>query len=231
MDEEKLEIETALLAKDRENVKSFAGDLRQKLSIANLLSATIDEFENVDILINASRQVLESDPLNPKGDNFEALISQNVSSNLRLTQLIAKRMIQQREDGDDKTGDAGTIVNLSSIASDRTHPDLLAYSVSCAALNQLTRSLGVSLAEKSIRVNAIAIGSVESANLQGALTDDPDLRSAIETATPLGRIAKASEVAEVAQFLASKSSGFMTGQIVTVDGGRTLIDPVNTSAH
>ncbi len=231
IDEEKLEIETALLSKEHENVKSFAGDLRQKLSLANLLSATLDEFDCVHILINASRQVLPSNPLEPKTDSFEALFKQNVLSNLRLSQMVAKRMIQQREDGDDVTGDAGTIVNLSSIASERTHPDLLAYSVSCAALNQMTRSLAVSFAEKSIRVNAIAIGSVQSANLHDVLIADPDLRDAMETATPLGRIAEAQEVAEVAQFLASGSSGFMTGQILTVDGGRTLIDPLDTPVH
>lgn len=231
MDEEKLEIEKTLLTQDFENVRSFAGDLRQKLSIANLLSATIDEFENIDILVNASRQVLPSNPLEPKNDSFEALFKQNVLSNLRLSQLVAKRMIQQNEDSDEFSGDVGAIVNLSSIASERTHPDLLAYSVSCAALNQMTRSLAVSFAKHDIRVNAIAIGSVESANLHDVLIEDPDLRTAMEKATPLGRIAEAKEVAEVAQFLASGSSGFMTGQIITVDGGRTLIDPLDTAAH
>jgi 7-alpha-hydroxysteroid dehydrogenase len=231
IDEEKLEIELALLTQTNENVRKFSADLREKLSLANLLSATIDEFETIDILINASRRVLPSNPLEPKNDSFEALFKQNVLSNLRLTQLVAKRMIQQREDSEDVSGVCGTIVNLSSIASERTHPDLLAYSVSCAALNQMTRSLAVSFAEHNIRVNAIAIGSVESANLRNVLDEDPDLRESMEKATPLGRIAEAKEVAEVAQFLASGSSGFMTGQIITVDGGRTLIDPLDTPAH
>ena len=126
IDEEKLEIEAELLSKEFEGVKSFSGDLRQKLSLANLLSATLDEFDCVHILINASRQVLPSKPLEPKSDSFEALFNQNVLSNLRLSQMVAKRMIQQREERDDISGDVGTIVNLSSIASERTHPDLLA---------------------------------------------------------------------------------------------------------
>jgi len=230
IDEEKLDIELALITADHDNVKSFAADLRQKLSLANLLSATIDEFDRVDILINASRQVMASDPLEPKNDGFEALFKQNVLSNLRLSQLVAKRMLQQAED-DPSDGDAGAIINLSSIASERTHPDLLAYSVSCAALNQMTRSLAVSFADQGIRVNAIAIGSVQSANLQDLLDEDPELRGSMEKATPMGRIAEAKEVAEVAQFLASASSSFVTGQIVTVDGGRTLIDPLDTAVH
>lgn len=231
IDEEKLDSELLLLSQELTNVKSFAGDLRQKLSLANLLSATIDEFDRVDILVNASRQVLASNSLDPKEVCFEALFKQNVLSNLRLSQIVAKRMIQQAEESDEIHTTTGTIVNLSSIASERTHPDLLAYSVSCAALNQMTRSLAVSFAKEGIRVNAIAIGSVESANLTEVLAEDPDLRTAMEKATPIGRIAEAQEVAEVAQFLASNSSGFMTGQVITVDGGRTLIDPLDQPIH
>lgn len=228
MDEEKLQTETAAITGDGATVRSFSGDLRQRLTIANLLSATIDAFDRVDILINASRQVLATNPLDPKKDGFELLFQQNVLANLRVTQTIAARMIKQAKE--DATT-AGSIVNLSSIASERTHPELLSYSVACAALNQLTRSLAVSLAEKRIRVNAIAIGSVMSASLQARLKDDPETREAMMSVTPMGRIADASEIAEVAQFLSSDSSGFITGQVLTVDGGRTLIDPLDTAVH
>ncbi len=228
MDESKLQAEVEAIEGDGSNVRSFAGDLRQKLTVANLLSATLDAFDRVDILINASRQVLATNPLDPKEDGFELLFQQNVLANLRITQTIAKRMIKQSEDDGEL---AGSIVNLSSIASERTHPELLSYSVACAALNQLTRSLAVSLAEKRIRVNAIAIGSVMSASLQARLKDDAETREAMIAVTPMGRIADASEIAEVAQFLSSESSGFITGQIITVDGGRTLIDPLDTAVH
>ncbi|MEZ8006897.1 MAG: SDR family oxidoreductase [Amylibacter sp.] len=231
IDEEKLENETNLLSKEFPQTKSFTGDLRQRLCLANLLSATIDEFERVDMLINASRQIMPSNSLDPKEDCFEALFKQNVLSNLRLSQIVAKRMIQQTEESDEVNETTGTIVNLSSIASERTHPDLLAYSVSCAALNQMTRSLAVSFAKEGIRVNAIAIGSVHSASLTEVLSENPELQDSMEKATPMGRIAEAKEVAEVAQFLSSDSSGFITGQIITVDGGRTLIDPLDTPIH
>ena len=231
MDEDKLEAETHALSEAGFNAKCFAGDLREKLTIANLLSATIDAFDRVDILVNGSRQVRSSNPLEPKSDAFELLFKQNVLANLRLTQLIAKRMIQQAEDADDDSTAIGSVVNLSSIASDRTHPDLLGYSVSCAALNQMTRSLAVGMAKDRIRVNAIAIGSVLSASVEDALAENETLRADMVGATPLGRVAEASEVAEVAQFLASPSSSFITGQIVTVDGGRTLIDPLEASVH
>lgn len=231
MDEDKLKSEEESLHDAGSEARSFAGDVREKLTLANLLSATIDAFDRVDILVNASRQVAKSDPLNPKSDNFDALWKQNVLSSFRLSQLVAKRFIHQTTEAESESKDVGSIINLTSIASERAHSDLLAYSVSCAALNQLTRSMAVSLAPQKIRVNAISIGSVMSASLQGVLSEDGDLREKIEGVTPMGYIAEADAVAEAAQFLASEASSFVTGQIVTVDGGRTLIDPAALAFH
>ena len=230
MDEERLQEELGAVADEKGTAQYFAGDLREKLTRANLLSATIDAFEKIDILVNASRQIMVSDPLDPKADNVEDLLSQNLMTSLRMTQTFAKRMIEQTgEDESDRP--VGSIINLSSIAARRTMPELLAYSVSSAALDQLTRSMAVTLAPHRIRVNAIALGSVMSASLQGALKDEEEHRQTIVDHTPLGRIAGAGELAEVAQFLASDGSSFMTGQVLTVDGGRTLLDTVDAPVH
>jgi len=211
------------------NQRFFAGDLREKLTLANLLAATSDAVEQVDVLVNASRQVVPSDPLNPDDDAVEMLLQQNLMTALRLSQVVAKRMIKQAEGQEE--GPVGSIVNLSSIAARRTHPDLLAYSVSSAALDQMTRSLAVALAPYRIRVNSVAFGSVMSASLQETLRDNRDYREDIEEHTPLGRIASASELAEAVQYLVCDGAAFMTGQIMTVDGGRSLLDPVAAPAH
>ena len=228
MDEKQLKKEVEK-NEDGSNIRYFAGDLREKLTQANLLSATIDAFDQVDILVNASRQIVTSDPLNPDDDAVVMLLNQNLITALRLSQLVARRMIKQAEDQEE--GSAGTIINLSSIAARRTHPDLLAYSVSSAALDQMTRSLAVAMAPHRIRVNALAFGSVMSASLKDTLREQKDFRDDIEDRTPLGRIASPAELAEAAQYLACDASGFMTGQIMTVDGGRTLLDPVAAPAH
>ncbi len=227
MDEKRLTEELGEQADDS-NISYFSGDLREKLTIANLLSATLDAFDQVDILVNGARQVIPSDPLDTEDDSVRSLLNQNLMPALRLSQLVSKRMIKQAGDGE---APAGSIINLSSIAARRTHPDLMAYSVSTAALDQMTRSLAVALAPNRIRVNSIALGSVMSASLQSTLRENREFRDDIEKHTPLSRIAAPNELAETAQFLASDAAGFMTGQILTIDGGRTLLDPVAAPAH
>ncbi|MFC3614496.1 SDR family NAD(P)-dependent oxidoreductase [Lutimaribacter marinistellae] len=228
MDEARLVEELGKQAEEG-NVRYFAGDLREKLTVANLLSATIDAFDQVDILVNGARQVMISDPLDANDDSVVSLLNQNLMPALRLSQAVAKRMIKQRDP--ESESPAGSIINLSSIAARRTHPDLMAYSVSSAALDQMTRSLAVALAPSRIRVNSIAFGSVMSASLRSTLRDNRDYREDIENHTPLARIAAPGELADTAQFLASDAAGFMTGQILTLDGGRTLLDPVAAPAH
>ncbi|MFD1913345.1 SDR family NAD(P)-dependent oxidoreductase [Halodurantibacterium flavum] len=230
IDEERLADEVGEEARQEGAVRYFAGDLRQKLTVANLVSATIDAFDRVDILVNASRQMLHSDPFSVDDDGVETLLQQNLLTGLRLSQAVAKRMIAQGKGADEETS-LGSIINLSSIAANRTRPELLAYSVSAAALDQMTRSMAVALAPHRIRVNAVAFGSVMSASLKEALRTNEGYRSAIAEGTPMGRIASPDEVAEAVQFLASEGARFMTGQILTVDGGRTLLDPVGCAAH
>ncbi len=229
MDEEALLREVGEAAGTEGSGRVFTGDLRKKLTITNLLSATVDAFDRVDILVNASRQVLRTDPLDPEDTSVEDLLQQNLIAALRLSQACARRMIKQADGQAD--GPVGSIINLSSIAARRTHPDLLAYSVSTAALDQMTRSLAVALAPKRIRVNAVAFGSVMSASLQGTLDDHEEFGPEIVNHTPLHRIASAGAVSDAVQFLASEASAFVTGQVITVDGGRTLIDPVSNAAH
>ncbi len=229
MDEKTLRAQMGEEAEKAANIRLFAGDLRKKLSITNLLSATIDAFERVDILVNASRQVMTTDPLDPDDTSMDELLQQNMLTAMRVSQAVARRMIKQAGKGGG--GAVGSIVNISSIASRRTHGDLLAYSVSTAALDQLTRSMAVAFAPHGIRVNAVAFGSVMSASLKGSLKDDDEMRDAILENTPLHRIASPGEVSDAVQYLASDAAGFVTGQIITVDGGRTLIDPACVSAH
>lgn len=232
MDEDRLRREVG----EADAQRCFAGDLRERLALANLLSATIEAFDQVDILVNATRQVCETeDPLDHESDAVELMLHQNLFTALRTSQLVAKTMIRQAEarggDPGERRASAGTIVNLSSVAARCAQPGLLAYSVASAALEQMTRSLALELAPHGIRVNAVALGSVRSSSLQKRLRENDEYRGAIERGTPMGRIAEATELVGTVEYLASESASFTTGQVVTVDGGRTLVDPVAAPAH
>jgi 7-alpha-hydroxysteroid dehydrogenase len=228
IDEKKLKEELGE-ARDEGNIRFFAGDLRQRLTIANLVSATIDAFDQVDILVNASRQVMVTDALDVDDISVETLLDQNVMTAMRLSQQVAKRMMKQGEDQTE--GPVGSIINLSSTAADHSQPGLMGYSIASAALNQMTRSMALSLAPHRIRVNAVAFGSVMSASLKASVAENREWRDDIRSHTPLGRIAAPSELVEAVQFLAAESSSFMTGEVMVVDGGRSLLDAVSAPAH
>lgn len=229
IDEVRLENQYGEEAKAEGPLRCFGGDLREKLTIANLLSATYDAFDRVDVLVNASRLFAVSDPLEVGHDQVELMLQYNLLSSLRLSQMTAKRMIAAAEKTGE-TGPVGAIINLSSTTATLTQPELLGYSISSAAVDQMTRSLALALAPRGIRVNAVAFASVMSASLQTQIKEHPAYRQAILDGTPLQRIAAPADVAETVQFLASDAAGFMTGQVLTVDGGRSLCDGVRAPA-
>ena len=232
VDEARLEAEVGEDARAEGAVRMFAGDLTQKLTLANLLSATIDAFDRIDILVNASRRFSLSNPLSLEEDAVEMLWQQNLMTALRMSQMTAKRMIQAAEKtGAEEGAPLGCIINLSALAAGRTQPGLLGYSIASAAVEQMTRSLAVELAPKGIRVNAVSFASVMSASLLGALKENPDWRETVADGTPLGRIAGPDELAETVQYLASDAARFVTGQVICVDGGRGLCDRVTAPAY
>jgi 7-alpha-hydroxysteroid dehydrogenase len=218
-------------------VRTFACRMSERLGSANLMSATLDAFDRIDVLVNAHRLILPSDPLGIEPDAMEETLSNNLMGALRLSQAVARRMIAQNQAVRDQAGEAvaevgsGAIINISSIAAQRVRADNLAYSVSCAAVEQMTRALAVALAPRRIRVNALAVGSITHADPKTGQHGQAGRRQDILRLTPLGRIAGAAELAEAVQFLASDAAGFITGQILTVDGGRGLVDPVGLLAH
>ncbi|MBZ4021438.1 oxidoreductase [Rhodobacter sp. TJ_12] len=233
IDEVRLQAEWGDAARDENGpVRLFAGDLCEKLTAANLLSAAVDAFERIDVLVNAARSFAPTpDPLDPSDSGLEEMLAQNMKSSLRLSQMTAKRMIALAEKEERTEGEIGSIINVSTLAGCRNQPQLLNYSIACAALDQATRALAVALAPQRIRVNGVAFASVMSASLQSALKENTPWRGAISEGTPMGRIAPASELVDTVQYLASPGAGFVTGQIVTVDGGRGLLDPVCVPAY
>lgn len=206
-------------------VVSFAGDIHERLTMANLISTTIDSFDRVDVLVNAARSVDQQDPLTMEPGDLADAFDLNVTAPFRLIQMVVKRFQKQaEEEGEDEA--SGAIVNVTSIAASRSLPEMTGYAIASAGLEQMTRSLAVRLAPEHIRVNAVAIGSIMSSNLRTLIQQDPELRNRILAVTPAGRIGESEDAAEAVAFLASDAARFVTGQVLSVDGGRSLADPL-----
>jgi 7-alpha-hydroxysteroid dehydrogenase len=215
------------IREDGGKVIAFPCNLTDPLSASNLVAATLDAWDRVDILVNGARTVMSGGMMETDHDALAEMFDVNVRATFRLSKAVARRMITQSEDAGGSAA-AGAIVNITSIAARRTLPELLHYSVSCAALDQLTRSMAVALAPHHVRVNAVALGSVMTRNMREALRDREELRAQLRAVTPLGRVGEAGEAADAVLFLASQQASFITGQILAVDGGRTMLDPLAT---
>ncbi len=223
-DENGLESMSEELGSHEGRLARFQYVAQDRLCMTNLIAATVDKFDRIDVLVNSLQTVSAPGAfLDLDTEQFDIAFGENVRSVFQLSQGVAKRMIAQRGDED---GPAGSIVNISSIASMRTVPQLLAFSVSCAALDQLTRSMAAGLAPEGIRVNGVALGGVMTGRLLAAFRDHDTLREEMVKVTPLGRLAEMAEAAEAALFLASDRASYITGQVLGVDGGRTLLDPL-----
>ncbi|MER2507246.1 SDR family oxidoreductase [Amaricoccus sp.] len=231
IDETRLEREVETIAREGHDGRAvaFTGDLRQKLTMSNLVAATLDAFDNVHVLVNASRLMVAADPFLPDTDQFDAMLERNVTAPLRLSQVVARRMMEFAAAEKPRPVDRA-IVNIGSIQSKRTLPELLGYSVSCAALDQMTRAFAVALAGHGVRVNGVAVGGMLSGSMESALGEIEDLAGALGEVVPLGRLGEPEEAAAAVIYLASPAASFVTGQILAVDGGRLLLDPLDTPA-
>ncbi|MEC9433531.1 MAG: SDR family oxidoreductase [Pseudomonadota bacterium] len=228
-DEAALRIVADRLKEDGAEVAAFACDLATPLGVSNLIAASLDAYDRVDVLANGLRQISSGDVMSMEPAALTEIFDVNVRTAFQLSQAAARRMIAQREAAGG-TGPGGAIVNLSSIVGRRTVPSMLRYSVTCAAMDQLTRAMAVALAPQAIRVNAIGLGSVMTAALRDAFKETPDLREDLIRVTPMGRIGDAAEAAEAALYLCSPGASFVTGQILDVDGGRNILDPLDLPA-
>lgn len=141
--------------------------------------------------------------------DIDLMLDVNLRGCLLLTRECVRGMLVER---------GGTIINISSIVGLRGFSGLAAYSVTKAGLFGMTRSLARELGSRNIRVNAIAPGYLET-EMSGGLSDQQ--RRQIERRTPLGRLGTPEDVLPVVEFLLSDASQFITGQILTVDGGAT----------
>ncbi|CAN6363600.1 unnamed protein product [Urochloa humidicola] len=139
----------------------------------------------------------------------------NLESCFHLSQLARPLLLAAGNGG------GGSVVNISSVAGIIGLPQLAVYSMTKGAMNQLTRNLAAEWAPDGIRVNCVAPGGVRT-DISSDKAIDPELVKKEMARVPMGRIAEPEEVASMVAFLCMPAASYMTGQVICVDGGRTI---------
>ncbi len=228
-DESRLQTVLETISAPEDQVQRFTSDTSQKFGVNNLIAATIGAFDRIDILVTTPREFERFDLLNLPVESLDLVMAGNLRSAFLLSQAVANKMIAaapETAEGVAAEKSNGAIVHISALSGQISSPEIAAQAISCAALDQLTRSLAATLAPHGIRVNGVAPGGVMTETLRSSIQNDPGLRGALITRTPLGRIGEPTEAAEAALYMASDAASFVTGQILTVDGGRSVLDPL-----
>lgn len=190
-------------------------DVARKADVDDAVAATLAAFGRVDALVNNAGIFKAAEFLDITEADWDAVIGVNLKGAFLVGQAVAREMV--------KTG-GGAIVNMSSVNGLMAIPSIASYNASKGGINQLTRAMALSLADKNIRVNAVAPGTIATELSKNAVLTSDEARARIMSRTPLKRLGEPGEVADVTAFLLSSAASYMTGEIVYVDGGRLALN-------
>ncbi|MGI9400882.1 MAG: SDR family NAD(P)-dependent oxidoreductase [Rhizobiaceae bacterium] len=194
-------------------------NVMETLDIHNLVAATLDMFENIDILVNNAAIISSADFLEIEESEFDKVLSVNLRGAFLCGQSVARRMVEQVENG----REPGSIINMTSINTVVAIANQVPYCVAKGGLTQLTKVMALSLAKYGIRTNAIGPGSIMTKILE-SVSGDKETMERIYSRTPLGRIGEPAEIASIAAFLASNDASYITGETIFADGGRMALN-------
>ena len=192
-----------------------AVDLYEEDATQKIITAAMGKFSRIDVLVNAAGIIANGTIENTTLASWDQMMNINVRVIFQLMQAATPALLQTK----------GNIVNVSSVTGTRSFPNVLAYCVSKAALDQLTRCAALDLAAKGVRVNAVNPGVVVTNLHRRSGFDEQKYATFLEhskTTHPLGRVGTPDEIAELIYFLASDKAGWITGETISIDGGRQL---------
>jgi NAD(P)-dependent dehydrogenase (short-subunit alcohol dehydrogenase family) len=196
-------------------VTAIISDVTLEDSAEQIVNETLEAFGQIDVLVNGAGIISNGTIENTSTADWDAMMNINVRAVFQLMQKCAPHLEKTK----------GNIVNVSSVTGTRSFPGVLAYCVSKAAVDQLTRCSALELAPKGVRVNAVNPGVVVTNIHKRGGMDEEKYAAFLEhckTTHPLGRVGQPEEVAELIAFLASDKAGWITGATYEIDGGRAL---------
>ena len=189
-------------------VLAISGDVSDFADAKRMVDQAIEELGSVDVLVNNAGITQDTLMLKMTEEDFEKVLKVNLTGSFNMTQAVLKQMIKARE---------GAIINMSSVVGLMGNIGQANYAASKAGLIGFTKSVAREVANRNVRVNAIAPGMIES-DMTAVLSDK--VKDAMLAQIPMKQFGQAEQVAEVTAFLASQD--YLTGQVIAIDGGLTM---------
>lgn len=194
---------------------SITADVSNEGDVRRAVESTLHKFGRLDVLVNAAGHISSGSIEDTTFSAWDLMMNVNLRAVFHLMQLAAPHLATTK----------GNIVNVSSVTGLRSFPGVLAYCVSKAGVDQLTRCAALELAPKGVRVNAVNPGVVVTEiHKRGGMNEENYERflEHSKTTHPIGRVGETREIAELVFYLASDKAGWITGATYSIDGGRAL---------
>ncbi len=190
-------------------------DVGDKAQVDAAVAQAMQLHGRIDVLVNNAGIFKAADFLEVSEADFDAVLRVNLKGAFLMGQAVAREMARAGR---------GSIVNMSSVNGVLAIPSIASYNVSKGGINQLTRAMALALADKGIRVNAVAPGTIATELAARAVLTSEEAKHRIMSRTPMKRLGQPSEIADAVAWLASDAASYVTGEIVVVDGGRMALN-------
>jgi len=198
------------LAKDGKEVLAIQGDVASKEDADRIVAEVVEKWERIDILVNNAGIIRDGLLAVMEREDWDAVINTNLSSVYNFCQAVMRQMMSQRY---------GRIINMSSVAAEFGNQGQVNYAASKGGIQGLTRTLATEVGRRNITVNAIAPGFIET-DMTEAVRNAAE--GEIKKRIAVRRLGKPEDIANAVLFLASEETSYVTGHVLTVDGGLTL---------
>lgn len=208
------DVDRALTSAGRQ-AASCRADVTDDAAPGRIVQTALDRFGGLDVLVNAAGILATGTIESTTDEGWDRMMAVNLRAPFRLMRAAAPHLAARK----------GAVVNVSSVNGLRSFPGVLAYCVSKAAVDQLTRCAALEMAPLGVRVNAVNPGVTVTNLHRRSGMDEPQYEGFLErskTTHPLGRPGRPDDVAEMIVFLASDRAAWMTGETIPIDGGRHL---------
>jgi NAD(P)-dependent dehydrogenase (short-subunit alcohol dehydrogenase family) len=192
----------------------LAGDLNNLSSLPGLIKSIVEKHGRIDVLVNNAGINMKKDFTEVTDEDFQKILLTNVTAVFALSREVIKSMLEKEI--------KGSIINISSMASQYGIPKVIAYTASKSAIEGMTKAMAVELSPKGVRVNCIAPGFIATDMSAKALNNDPERKFKALDRTPMGELGKPSDIGDAAVFLASDAASYITGVVLPVDGGNSV---------